>query len=51
MLTMTGTNSEAAKLMATNIVAFETKMAKPRLDKVASRNPLLFLQPIATSKS
>jgi putative endopeptidase len=49
MLTMTGTDSDAAQSMAANIVAFEAKMAKPRLDKVASRNPLLSYNPTATA--
>lgn len=49
MLTMTGTSSDAAQSMAANIVAFEAKMAKPRLDKVARRNPLLSYNPMATS--
>ncbi|BAO55024.1 M13 family metallopeptidase [Nonlabens marinus] len=49
MLSMTGTDSVAARSIAANIVAFETKLAKPRLDKVASRNPLLSYNPMAKS--
>ncbi len=46
MLTMTGTDAKAAAKTAADIVAFEAKMAEPRLDKVASRNPLLSYNPM-----
>lgn len=49
MLTLTGTDSLEAKTTAAEIVAFETKMAKPRLDKVARRNPLLSYNPMPKS--
>ncbi|WP_194851418.1 M13 family metallopeptidase [Nonlabens antarcticus] len=49
LLKMTGTDSLSAGKMAAGIVAFEGKMAKPRLDKVARRNPLLSYNPMPKS--
>lgn len=49
MLTLTGTEATAANSTAANIVAFEGKLAKPMLDKVARRNPLLSYNPMPKS--
>ncbi|WP_082438530.1 M13 family metallopeptidase [Nonlabens sp. YIK11] len=46
MLSLTGTDSLAAKTTAAEIVAFEGKLAKPMMDKVSSRNPLLSYNPM-----
>lgn len=46
MLTLTGTDELAAGKQAASIVSFEGKLAKPMLDKVASRNPLLSYNPM-----
>jgi putative endopeptidase len=47
MLKMTGTDAKTARKNAADIVAFETKMATPRLDKVEQRNPQLTYNPMA----
>ena len=41
MLPFVGYTNEEATVAADNILAFETKMAEPRLNKVQRRNPLL----------
>lgn len=47
MFTLTGTDSSKAAQDAQTVVAIETKMAQPRLDKVARRNPQLSYNPMS----
>lgn len=47
MFTLTGTDSLKAAQDAQTVVAIETKMAQPRLDKVARRNPQLSYNPMS----
>jgi len=47
MLTLTGTSEEQAAQDAKTVVAIETEMAQPRLDKVASRDPLKRYNPMS----
>ncbi len=49
MLKLTGTKSSEAAKNAADIVAFETKMAVPRLDKVEQRNPQLTYNPMSVN--
>lgn len=47
MFTLIGTDPATASKNAADVVAFETKMAIPRLDKVEQRNPQLTYNPMA----
>ncbi|PQJ31644.1 endothelin-converting protein [Nonlabens arenilitoris] len=47
MLTLTGTDAIQAAKDAKTIIAIETQMAQPRLDKVARRNPQLSYNPMS----